>query len=729
MPGAPTSTTQRLWAWLYTSRADWGALGLYALLAVVFTWPLAANFSNAILGHGNDGWQYVWDMWWLDRAISSGTAPYHFTSFYSPWGTVSYLHSLNPLWDVLTLPLQWLFGPIVSYNVACLLSLIVLAFAGYILGRDITGSSLAGLVAGLGLAYTPHQMAQYLGHLDVASMQYSVLAVWCLYRSMAPSISRRRAAVWVLWAGALVALAALSHPYALIFALLCMLLLGLYRSVVTIRSRERAWWQPIAKAAIAVCVGLSVAGPLLVQMAKQLQGPDAIRRTGGLSAGDLGEIEFFSADLAAYALPSPFHPVWGEAAGEALDSIGGVPVERTASLGYALIALALVGIFALGTRRKAVFWWVLALVGLIISLGPVLHVAGIDTGIKLPASLVWSLPNATFVRVPGRFVTIVTLGIAVCAALGLMVLMSWARTARGKRAITGLACLVIAAEFLSAPYPLARWNIDPWFTSPDRAKDTGSLLMVPFFAGNTLPLQWQVASGLPLVGGYLSRRPVYPLTDGVPPFTDVGLNRDAFLPMFERTTDTLCRPLPAESTYLDILRLAGVRYVALDTTYVPKTDPRAITTRRIFAEGPIYRNGSLSIYDTGGGEAPTSLFGLVEDTVDWLPVEEGRFRWTAYNYARFHVWSGAERTAQLHMKLASFLQERSFTITAGGRELESGTLGTEARTFDLQWQVSKGFSTVLVTVGGQPVAPASVGIGDDLRPLVVNLSDCTYSAK
>jgi hypothetical protein len=81
------------------------------------------------------------------------------------------------------------------------------------------------------------------------------------------------------------------------------------------------------------------------------------------------------------------------------------------------------------------------------------------------------------------------------------------------------------------------------------------------------------------------------------------------------------------------------------------------------------------------------------------------------------------------MKLASFLQERSFTITAGSKELASGTLGTEARIFDLQWQVPKGFSTVLVTAGGQPVAPASVGIGNDLRPLVVNLSECSYSTK
>ncbi|MDQ5825917.1 MAG: hypothetical protein M3441_17115, partial [Chloroflexota bacterium] len=711
------------------SSPDWAALALYATLAVVFTWPLATIFDNAILGHGNDGWQVVWDLWWMDQAISTGTPPYHFTSVYSPWGTTNYLHLLNPLWGILTLPVQWAFGPIVAYNLSCWLSLILLAFAGYLLGRDVTGSRLAGFVTGFGIAYSPHQMAQYLGHLDVASMQYSVLAVWCLYRGITPSISARVPAIWLLWAGALLAMSALSHPYALIFALLCMLLLGLYRSLASLWQLQHTWWQPVLKTAFATSIGLLVACPFLIAMAQQLQGPDAPRHTGGLAAGDLGEVEFFSADLAAYALPGPFHPLWGEAAGQALDSMGGVQVDRTAALGYALVALALVGIFAPRTRRKAMFWWLLALLGLVLSLGPVLHVAGTDTGVISPASLVWSLPNASFLRVPARFATVVTLGVAVCAGLGLTVLVNWARTTSGRRAIAGLACLVIAAEFLSAPYPTARWNIDPWFDSPDVSNKPGSLLAVPFIAGTTLPLQWQMASGLPLVGGYLSRRPIYPLTDGVPPFTDVGLNRDAFLPPFERDTGTLCKPLPSESTYLDILRLAGVRYVAVDTTYVPEDDPRVVAARRTFPAGPFYRNGPLSIYDTGGGDARPSLFGLVEDTEDWLPLEEGPYRWTAQNYVRFHVWSGAERTARLHLKLASFAQERNVVITAGGKALATGRVGLEGATFDVEWQVPAGFSTVVLTADGQPVAPASLGLGNDYRPLVVKLSECSYSTK
>jgi hypothetical protein len=162
---------------------------------------------------------------------------------------------------------------------------------------------------------------------------------------------------------------------------------------------------------------------------------------------------------------------------------------------------------------------------------------------------------------------------------------------------------------------------------------------------------------------------------------------------------------------------------------VREHDPRISTARRIFPAGPVYSNGPLSIYDTGGVEAQTSLFGLVEDTEDWLPVEEERFRWTAYNYVRLHVWSGAERTAQVHLKLGSFALERNVAITTGAGTLLTDKIGTGGRTFDLEWQVPKGFSTLVITADGRAIAPASIGIGDDRRPLVMNLSECRYSAK
>src|SRR5919204_1391095 len=95
------------------------ALIIYVILALVFTWPLPESVAGATMGDGLDGWQETWEMWWMHRAISSGVPPYHFSTLYAPDGATNYLHSLNPIEIILTLPIQWLLGAIPAYNTAC----------------------------------------------------------------------------------------------------------------------------------------------------------------------------------------------------------------------------------------------------------------------------------------------------------------------------------------------------------------------------------------------------------------------------------------------------------------------------------------------------------------------------------------------------------------------------------------------------------------------------------
>src|SRR5439155_19655752 len=114
---------------------------------------------------------------------SNGLPPYHFSTLYAPDGATNYLHSLNPIEIILTLPIQWLLGVIPAYNSACWMAIFMTAFGGYLLSREVTGSRLAGFVAGLALGFAPHQFAQLLGHMDVASIYFFVLCTWCLYRS------------------------------------------------------------------------------------------------------------------------------------------------------------------------------------------------------------------------------------------------------------------------------------------------------------------------------------------------------------------------------------------------------------------------------------------------------------------------------------------------------------------------------------------------------------------
>lgn len=699
-------------------------LGIYVLLALAFTWPAVTVAGAATLGVGTDGWQKLWEMWWMGQAIAGGSTPYHFATLFAPDGATNYLHSFNPIILLIALPVQWAFGVTVAYNVACWMALFFTAFAGYLLGRDITGNRVAGVVGGLALGFAPHQMAQLIGHVDVASIQFFVLGVWCLYRGF--QVVGSRAVVWALWSAACLAASALSHPYSLASALIVMLLMGLYwtaRGSPKIPRRQSA-----ATTLLAMTVGLAVVSPLLLAMFQQWSGPNA----PGRNEGSPIEVTYFSVDLLAYLLPSTMHPIWGKPAIELVRYIKPGNIENVVFVGYSVMALALVGVFARSVRARARFWWALAIVGLLLSLGPTLYLAGTNTGLPMPTALFYSMPGSSIWRVPARFSVLFMLGLSVCAALGTQAL--WERWVDGRRTqarrLMAILPLLVVLELFSAPYPATRHDIEPWFARVSLPQDGyKGVLEVPFDRGDLRPQVWQIKSRLPLAGGSLSRQPIDPLSSGVPPFTDFGLNRTDTTRAFNRSRDVLCGPPPGVADYTGIMRLAKVRYVVLHLDRLEKSDPRVEMAARLFPGGAIYQSKDLRVYDNGGGEPPGDLFGIVEDTQDWPGSGGDGFKWSIEQHARIHVWSGAEREARLQFKLRSFARERDVRITVGGRLLAASSVSESGRTYDLAWRVPQGFSMVLISAGGPGVTPASLGMNDDSRPLTLRLSDCSYSVR
>jgi 4-amino-4-deoxy-L-arabinose transferase-like glycosyltransferase len=703
------------------SRKDLLALAVYTILALAFTYPLITVIGTSTVGDGVDGWQDTWEMWWLNRALATGTPPYHFATLYAPDGATNYLHSLNPIEIVLTLPVQWLFGPIASYNVAAVSALVFGALGAYLLARDVAGSRMAGFAAGLVFGFAPRQFAQLLGHLDVASIQFVALGVWCHHRGL--RAKGRRALTWLLWCAACIAACALTHPYALIAIVLIVALAGLYRSLEW--RKQRAWIVQTARTLLSLVVGLVVVAPLLYAMAWQLAGPDAPRRRE-IPAEIWEERTLFSADLAAYVIPSPFHPLWGAAARSNLEMVTGGHAEKVVFPGYAAVGLGLIGVVARATRQRARLWWIAGLVGAVLSLGPSLRVGGTTTGTTLPAIWFYFLvPGSEMMRVPARFSMILMLGLAVCSGLGARVLWERIRVSSWRRAAMAAVPLLIMFEYLPVPYPTSASSVEPWHEAVGARPGTGSaVLEVPFNPGDAKPLMRQMVHGLPLAGGYLSRQPAEPISGGVPPFAELGLNRPPGLPPFDRASHTMCQPKPDASSYLDIMRLARVRYVTVHRGALAESDPRQSLLGSLLSSPPIYDSTTMLVYDTGGGDAPPGLLGITEDWEDWFEVENGRSRWALTRTARLHIWSGAERDITLHLNLRSYGQERDVTFRLGTNNLLRTRAEEDERPLSITWRVNRGFTTVGITSSGPSITPNSVGMGRDMRPLTIGISDC-----
>lgn len=205
-----------------------GALASYALLALALTWPLARQLGTAIPGDSFDGWQNVWNLWWMREAWLVQHSSAYFTSLlHAPTGVDLRFQTMAPFNGLATLPIQLTAGLLSAYNAAVLLSFVLGGYGAYLLalyalrewGRQVDkytsrqeiekkrgkggkgGKADAGtrplivhrssfiihssaFLAGVIFAFSPYHFAHTLGHLQLIALQWIPFYVLFLLRGL-----------------------------------------------------------------------------------------------------------------------------------------------------------------------------------------------------------------------------------------------------------------------------------------------------------------------------------------------------------------------------------------------------------------------------------------------------------------------------------------------------------------------------------------------------------------
>ena len=82
-------------------------LGLYILISLVATWPLARQLGSAIPGDSFDGWQNVWNLWWMRESwLVHHASPYVAPILHYPTGADLRFQTMAPFNGLVTLPIQ-----------------------------------------------------------------------------------------------------------------------------------------------------------------------------------------------------------------------------------------------------------------------------------------------------------------------------------------------------------------------------------------------------------------------------------------------------------------------------------------------------------------------------------------------------------------------------------------------------------------------------------------------
>ncbi|MGD8793326.1 MAG: hypothetical protein PVF47_12320, partial [Anaerolineae bacterium] len=159
-------------------------VALYAILAVVATWPLVQHLGSHLPGSYTwafDEYTFVWNTWWFRYAsFNLGQNPLHSTHTFYPLGIDLVLYTYNLTNALISLPLQpFLSLPAIS-NLTFWLATVLSAYGTFLLiryelqgmrdGRGAPPALLAAFLAGLIYAFGSYRMVYAaIGHYDMWS--------------------------------------------------------------------------------------------------------------------------------------------------------------------------------------------------------------------------------------------------------------------------------------------------------------------------------------------------------------------------------------------------------------------------------------------------------------------------------------------------------------------------------------------------------------------------------
>jgi hypothetical protein len=430
-----------------SGRELWVAAILAAPLALLFTWTQVFPLDG-IPVLGTDYGQLVWNMWSVERAISSGTSPLQSDMVFHPIGTSLAAHVLTPAFFPITMAVKWMRGsedplyPLIAYKVAIGVCYSVLAFASFAFLRRIGAGRISALAITIAYAFSPFAQlhAPHLNHLAVAAILPLVgLCLVSLWERPRPGPAL---AVAFMFGGG---------PYfgeLVAFAWVTFLALGL---VLLARPATRK----------ALSVRLKAIGPVRIAAAflaaVLLVSPFALAWLGGgAQPMNARQASFWSANLAAFVIPDPAVQPWLSWLSPLHRQITKGVAGHEAFLGFLLTGSALLGLLLVRD------WWtrvcgVFAIGFLILSLGPTLKVFGVETGWPMPYSFLMSVPPFSMGRTPVRCVLFALFFLSVPAVRFLSQVE--ARGARGRAVVAGLA--LVAAFEMWSPRPLAKPFVSP----------------------------------------------------------------------------------------------------------------------------------------------------------------------------------------------------------------------------------------------------------------------------
>ncbi|MBI2136185.1 hypothetical protein HYU06_03880 [Candidatus Woesearchaeota archaeon] len=506
-------------------RFDIFAALFFLVLTILMTYPLIFNLSASVAGMGGDSRWAIWQFWWADKALDEGRSFFHSDYLYYPAGkNISF--NIDGIINIFAAVFMHKIGFsfYAAYNLILLSTFFLSAFGAYLLAKYITKDQKASIIAGIIFGFSPYHIGQSQGHLALATISFIPYFVLYFLRMKDAASEKndtsphqkRPYIKYSILAGIFFALVYFSSGYYLVFSVIFIAIFLVYHLFYD--HKHLLSKNYIIGFTVFSTAFLVVASPLLFMSLSNV-GDVSVKR-------DLTASVWFSADSAAFFTPHPFQTMFGSLVSplyQRFDAenpdkqlsgyyISGTPAEASVFLGYTVIALALLSIYYYRKkfldRDKLRFWYVLGIIFLVLSLGPVLKFFGIITipaanlgldkffmnfendlpkqaisllktsiGIPLPYLAVYFMPFFSMARTASRFSLFGFLALSIIVSYLLSMVLRNRERIRifsvnfSKNIFIIIVIALIILEYASIPFSMTQFNVPKYYSALAAQKD------------------------------------------------------------------------------------------------------------------------------------------------------------------------------------------------------------------------------------------------------------------
>lgn len=488
----------------------------YLVIALIMTEPLVFHFRDYTMAGLEDGSMSIWNLWWMKYSVMDlGQSPLFTDYLFYPEGVSLTFHSMPKVQGLIGIPLQYLAGLTISYNIIFMMTFLLTALATYWLVYHLLGERLPAFLAGVFFTYCPVRWA-HLGHTQLLSTMLIPVYIMLVIRGReALEEGGKRPWTWFVLAGLALAVTAYDTEYYAVFLL--------FFSVVYFFVYFPPGWKPqllrrwgllLAGLVVAVAVFAILFSPMLIAVLQE--------RSAG---GDYFTFPSLATDkLAADVLSFFIPPVTVQFLGSTFNY---TPISDTTFIGWLPLGLAAAGVVAFWRRRDTWLWVLTSLLFASLALGPHLRFYGESTNIPGPYLILTRLPLVNSVRVPGRFTVIVMLAVSVLAAYGCSALFRYMRRHDWHKVAVPMAvALILLGVFIEFKplYVISSDNSPPVYAEIAASDASGSVITLPMgWEGGddrtgmerTYAQLFQTQYEKPMLGGMVARAPKEQLYRGI----------------------------------------------------------------------------------------------------------------------------------------------------------------------------------------------------------------------